>query len=322
MKLSKQERIAAIVVVILLILVAGVFLFIKPNFETIGETRNTLNAKKAEYDSDVARVETKEDLKKKILEAYDVGKNTADMFFPELAAYQADDEFRAFLEQCDANVLVEDLEVTAPDTIGLASNMFIPESVSYALKDYVNQGRNVDPTKTDPGLIRQTMIQKYLGDPQTIGATTVTCKVRAVDTQSLLDFADEVNSYQKEENGKAIRKAVSLSNITFEDLKTANEYDLKVEELINDAEKAAADTFKSKTGKTLTGFEEDNDKKAEEEDGQGSIDEVIYSMECSITFYSIERMQDPTERLNEQDNRGPSTDGTASDTTSGATSAA
>ena len=313
MKLSKQERIAAIVVVVLLILVAGVFLFIKPNFETIGETKNTLNAKKQEYDSDVAKVATKDDLKKKILEAYDTGKNTADMFFPELLAYQADNEFRAFLEQCEANILVEDLEVTAPETIGLSSNMFIPESVSYALKEYVNQGRNTDLTKTDPGLIRQSMIQKYLGDPQTIGATTITCKVRSVDTQSLLDFADAVNNYQKEENGKTIRKAVSLSNITFEDLKLTNEYNLKSDELIDDAEKAAADTFKSKTGKTLTGFDKETEdrKDDEEKDKPGTIDEVIYSMECSITFYSIERMQDPTERLNEQDNRGAATGDTA-----------
>ena len=307
MKLTKQERIAAIVIVILIILVAGVFLFIKPNIETIIETQTNLKAKEQEYNDDVKKVARKDELKDQIIDAYDKGKNMADMFFPELAAYEADNEFRAFLSQCKANVLVEDLQVTEPTTAELATNIFIPTQVQYALKDYVNQGTNTDITKTDPNLVRQAYIQAALGNPQTIGATTVTVTVKATEIEELLKFADEVNNYQMEENGNKTRKAIQLSGVAFEDLITSDEYQTKADKIMAEAEKAAAEVFKSKTGKTLSGSQnktEDANKKEEEE---SDISQVYHMMECSITFYSIERMQDPTEKLNAQDSAAGTT---------------
>lgn len=310
MKLTKQERIAAIVIVILIILVAGVFMFIKPNIETIIATQANLKTKEQEYNDDVKKVARKDELKNQIIDAYDKGKNLADMFFPELAAYEADNEFRAFLSQCKANVLVEDLQVTEPTTAELATNIFIPAQVQYALKDYVNQGTKTDITKTDPNLVRQAYIQAALGNPQTIGATTVTVTVKATEIEELLKFADEVNNYQLDENGNKTRKAMQLSGIAFEDLKTTNEYNSTSEKLLAEAEKAAAEVFKSKTGKTLKGSENNNNNtndtnKKEEEESE--VEEVYHMMECSITFYSIERMQDPTEKLNAQDSAAGTT---------------
>ena len=214
-------------------------MFIKPNIETISSTKATLKAKEKEYNEDVAKVARKEELRKQILDAYDEGKNMADMFFPELASYEADNEFRAFLSQCKSNVLVEDFEVSAPTTAGLSTNIFIPEEVQYDLKNYVNQGTNVDITKIDPNLIRQTTIQLTLGAPQTIGATTVTFTVKATSYEELLKFADEVNNYQKDENGNKIRKAIEISEVRFNDLLTLSEYEEKSAEILDEAEQAA-----------------------------------------------------------------------------------
>ena len=321
MKLSKQERIAAIVVVILLILVAGVFVFIKPNIETISSTKATLKAKEKEYNEDVAKVARKEELRKQILDAYDEGKNMADMFFPELASYEADNEFRAFLSQCKSNVLVEDFEVSAPTTAGLSTNIFIPEEVQYDLKNYVNQGTNVDITKIDPNLIRQTTIQLTLGAPQTIGATTVTFTVKATSYEELLKFADEVNNYQKDENGNKIRKAIEISEVRFNDLLTLSEYEEKSAEILDEAEQAAVAIFKEKTGKELSGSSSNNtnnNANSDEKNNQASLETYFYSMPCTMTFYSIERMQDPTEKLDQQDKAvttGTATTGTANDGT-------
>lgn len=308
MKLSKQERIAAVVVLVLVILVAGVFLFIKPNIETINATKATLSAKETEYNNAVNRVATKDSLRTQILDSYDRGKNLADMFFPELAAYELDNEFRAFLETCKSNVMVEDLTVSAPRTASLSTNVYIPAEVQYALKDYVNQGGG--NTVTDPRLIRQETIRTALGDAQTIGASTVTFTVKSTSQEELLKFADDVNRYQKKENGKDIRKAVELSGVSFSYPIITDEYNQMADNILRQAEAAAARVFREETGANLSGYENvtaptptpDGENAAPgNADEDTSITEYVFSMSCSITFYSIVRMEDPTPTLDEQD---------------------
>lgn len=293
MKLSKQERIAVIVIAILIILVAGVFVFIKPNIETINETQATLDAKNAELDQAKIKAATKDSLKEQILTAYDKGKDTADMFYPEMKSYEVDNEVRAFLEQCETEVLVESISVSQPQTASLSTSIFVPSSVSYALKDYVNQGVTTDITKIDPNLIRQVMIQAALGEAQTIGASNATFIVKAKTKEELLSFADEVNDYVKNENGKDTRKAVSIDTIAFKDEKLTNEYQERAQSgegnnpttpSTSEATPPAADNNNS------NGNNNNNDD-----------DEKFYELSVTMTFYSIERMQDPTDRLNEQD---------------------
>lgn len=319
MKLSKQERIAAIVVIILVILVAGVFLFIKPNIETINETRVTLDDKKAEYEADVERAATKDPLKSQILEAYNNGKNMADMFFPELKSYEADNEMRALLakikENENANVLVEAFTVGAPTTAGLSTSVYIPTQVQYDLKEYVNQGNTAALAQIDPNTVRQALIQLSLGQPQTIGASTVNFTLIAPSIEDLLAFADEVNSYEKEENGKSIRKAIKLSGISFSDEWTNDEYNQLAGELTEEAVDAGNKLFdKNKDnnhGRTANAAADGDAPGGEGGSGDNApptsdevedrLDYHLFKVSCTITFYSIERMQDPTDQLNEQD---------------------
>ncbi len=323
MKLSKQERIAAIVVVVLIIIVAGVFLLIKPRIEKIFETKATLASKESEYNEAINKAEQMEPLKAEILEAYNKGKNMADRFYPELPAYEADKKFQEFLSKTKANVLVEDVKVTEPSTATLSSYVFVPGGVQYALKDYVNQGKD---TALDPRLVRQAALQLILGESQMIGATTVSFTLQAVTLEDLLKFIDEVNDY----NVSGVRKTIELDNVTFEDVMTHSLYAGKALSLLNDAQPEAAKQFLENTGYKVTGFNnEDNNTTttttpttpAEGNGGEGSgdtpqpvvtpngdpdkdgvpLDYYHIKMPCTITFYSIEGMQDPAATLNEQD---------------------
>lgn len=295
MKLSKQERIAVIVIIILIILVVGVFVFIKPNIETINATQATLDGKRTELDEAKTKAATKDGLKEQILAAYDKGKDTADMFFPEMKSYEVDNEVRAFLEQCETDVLVESLTVSQPQTASLSTGVFIPSSVSYALKDYVNQGVNTDITTIDPNLIRQVVIQAALGQAQTIGASTATFTVKVKTKEELLSFADEVNDYVKNENGKDTRKAVAINMISFSDKELTEEYQDRAKgEKTNTStpaarQAAAPDDNNSNTGNDNNSGNNNDDK------------EDFYELSVTMTFYSIERMQDPTDRLEAQD---------------------
>lgn len=303
MRLSKQERIATIVVILLVILGVGIFVFIKPAAEGLGSTQKNLDNKQAEYNADVEKQGKKAALRTDIEKAYSEGEHLADMFFPELTSYEADAALRAFLAQCDANVVVEQLEVAEPDVATLAPYFNVSEEVVYELKTYATQGADPDEDETRR-TERLAALQAALGSAQTIGASTVSFTVSAIDRDELLKFADEVNAYIIKENGEDTRKAIILNGMTFECPEVEKEYKAKIDEINIEAEKAGREALRKETGETAGDEEgEQPGESGDEKDNDVNVSEFIYSVETSITFYSIERMQDPKEQLDRQDGK-------------------
>ncbi len=303
MKLSKQERIATIVILILVILGVGIFVFIKPAFEGLGATQKNLENKQAEYNADVEKAGRKAGLRTQIEEAYSEGEHLADMFFPELASYETDEAMRAFLAQCKANVVVEALEVEEPTTSVLSPYFSISEEVVYELKSYATQGADPDEAEARR-MSRLTELQTALGNAQTIGASTVKFTVSAIDREELLKFADEVNNYIVKENGKDTRKAIMLNGMAFKCPEIEKEYEAKVEEINSEAEKVGKEALERETGKKPDGDKATSsnpDGETSDKEGKVDVNECIYKVETSITFFSIERMQNPKAQLDKQD---------------------
>lgn len=300
MKLSKQERIGILVVAVILILGIGIWMFIVPKIDTVNKSNATFAAKEKELADAKAMELNKEPLKQQIIEAYEKGENLADMFFEELTTYEADMEFRAFLEQCDANVMVESLSIGEPTTITMAPSYYEETEVTYALKTYVTQ----DIEKTEEEIQteeRWNEIRNALGASQTVGAITVDFKVSALSPEDLLAFADEVNAYIKAENGKDTRKAIVLNGYAisyplnesiYEELIEANEQDASDEAFKLLCDKLDLNIVKEPA---QTGVE------VEEEESAPSASEYLYDLSTSVTFYSVERMQDPADQLEAQE---------------------
>ena len=57
MKLSKQERIAVLVIAVVILLGLGIFLFIVPKFEAIGTSSVSLLNKQVELQTDIDRAD-------------------------------------------------------------------------------------------------------------------------------------------------------------------------------------------------------------------------------------------------------------------------
>ena len=303
MKLSKQERIALMVIVAVVIIVLGVFLFIKPQFESLGVTMTNLDSKQQEYDAAVAKQATKADLRTQIEKAYEEGEHMADMFFPELTSYQADAATREFLAQCKSKVLVEQLSVSEPGTATLGIAFPQESEITYDLKTYATQGTE-DAQKIDR-INRQQTILAAAGDPQTIGASTVDFTVSAISQEELLKFCDEVNNYFKDESGSSTRKAIMLSGMSIEYPEVTAEYEKKIEEINKKAETAGRAALKKETGLTVEGTDStstDSSASNENEEKKNAVlSDNLYSVGVTLTFYSIERMQDPTAQLDIQD---------------------
>lgn len=303
MKLSKQERIGAFVIAILVILALGIFLFIKPRFEAISVTTATLEEKQQEYFAAVEKQATKGDLRDQVLDAYTEGENLADMFFPELTTYQADMEFRAFLEQCEAKIVVEDLSVAAPGVSTLSAEFYTESEVTYDLKSYVTQG--ISETEEELAAAnRLTILQNAIGSSQDVGSIDITFTVSAIDPEELIKFCDEVNNYIKAENGGETRKAMMLTGFTFEYPLIDAEYDALIEEIIAEADQLGETALYKNAGvtKPVDANESTAAENPAEEQETLTVTDYTYSVSTTLRIYSIERMQDPTEQLDQQDN--------------------
>ncbi len=300
MKLSKQERIGILVVAIVLILGLGIWMFIVPKIESVNNSNKTLASKEQELANAQSEALLKDSLKDQIMDAYEEGEDYANMFFEEMTTYQADAEFRAFLEQCEANVLVESITIGEPTTATLAPQYFEEEEVTYDLKTYVTQ----DIEKTDEEIAseeRWTELKNALGVSQTVGAITVDFTVNALDPADLLDFADEVNNYFKVENGDSTRKAVKLNGYSLSYPLNESIYEELITEIEAESMDEAIDLLCKHLGVRRHETTETKTEEKTDDESDPSPTEYIYQLSTSVTFYSVERMQDPTEQLKAQE---------------------
>ena len=305
MKLSKQERIGALIIAVVVILAVGIFLFIKPRAEAIGNSKSSLENKNREYTAAVEKANTKDSLKTQVMEAFKDGENLADVFFEEMNAYQADEEFRAFLEQCDANVIVDSLTISKPDVTTLGVEFIEEEEVTYALKSYVTSGK--EPSKEQLAYAqRQQMLKDNLGTTQEVGSITISFDVKAIDQEELLKFCDAVNDYQKKEAGGLTRKAMRLEGFVFSYPLVETEFGEITDEIAAKAEEEGIKQLYKNFNKTppvkenTTGGEGTD----EAENDKLNVSDYLYTVGTSVTFYSVTRMEDPTDQLDAQDGIG------------------
>lgn len=297
MKLSKQERIAALIIIAIVILAVGAFMLVKPKFEEASRTKETLAQRQGELDAAKERQKLKDPLRKDIEKEYEEGEHLADMFFPELASYQADNAFRDFIKQLDFPVVVEEVEVAEPTTDTLSVSFFTPTEVSYALKTYVTQG--VEMTEEESKLAqRNAILQQALSSEQTIGASQISFKASVLSRADYLRLIDAINDYEIESEDGKIRKAICIDTAEF-DYDDVNQFydfmaDLSTEEIAREGR-----AILRELGISI----KDETPNAQEPNMDGIKLYYIHNITGSIVFYSIERMQDPQAQLNAQDGK-------------------
>ena len=324
MRLSKQERIGVLIIAVIIIILVGVFLFIVPRFEAIGVSNTDLVNVQTELKAAVDKANTKEDLKNQVLSAYANGSDTANMFFEELEPYQADQEFNRFIASCkDAgiNIVVDELSVSQKGVSTLSVAFTTETEVNYDLKTYVTQG--VEPSEEAlAAQARRETLQAALSSAQNVGSITVTFSASALDLDTLIDFADAVNSYYKNEdsgessiffekpdsNSHFIRKAVALSGLTVNYNEIRDKYEAMVNDMVEEInDRATSELYKNtgytpRAGTTTTTTDTENtNTNQNQEEAVPSLEDNIYTLSATVTFYSVERMQDPTDQLAAQD---------------------
>lgn len=320
MKLSKQERIGLMIIMAVVIIALGGFLMFKPKLEEMNRNKQTMETKQKEFDEKKAKADTKGPLRTQIEAAYEQGANTADMFFSEMDGYQVDDMFREFLEKRkytkpDANkpeeqavVLVEELKIGELDTETLSPLFTSPRPITYPLKQFATQGGVTLSEKEQAEQLRKAALQVALGGDQTIGATPITFTAKSLSNDELIKFADEINNFVREENGKAIRKAMKSQSIELKYGEVTRTYTEMAEEILKEAEAAGKTAFEndfhvSLSGNNVTGSNllTPNPDNANNNNNKIDISDYVCSWENTLVLYSVERMQNPKPILDAQD---------------------
>lgn len=326
MRLSKQERMAVLIIAVIIILGLGIFLFIVPQFQNIGTSNAQLVAKQQELTAAEEKAATRVQLGQDVYAAYEDGQNIADMFFEEMKPYQADNEIREFIQFCKDKgvaISVDSLSIGAPGVSELGVSFNEESEIVYDLKTFARgDSDNGELTEEQQ---RTAILQEALSNVQSVGSIDVTFSVSTLTQDDMLKFFDCVNDYQKSDG---VRKAISVSSgITID----YNDVQEKYDEIINNIapdirydalrELAAESNVKIPTKqeiKEALGIEEANNNQQNTDGGEdnapaannnkddvvGEIQEdYVYSAEVTLTMYSLERMQDPTDKLAEQDQR-------------------
>ncbi len=300
MRFSKQERIAVLIILAVIILALGGFLIIKPAIEDYLATSKTVVSKQTELDGLNTRRATKGPLRQQIEEAYKEGEHLADMFFPEFESYEADDAFREFLKQVKTNVVVEQVTVGKPDVETLGATFYTPEDVEYALKTYATTG--VEPTEEEAArAARLQALQEALSESQTIGASKVDFTVTAKTRDDIMKFADEVNDYIVKEEGGDTRKAIMISGMEFTYDEVNEKYDELIAENKKDMDAAGKQALAAEIGGNPPEVPPEEPDTEENPNGEAVLSEYLFTYEGTLTFFSIERMQDPKNQLDQQD---------------------
>ena len=151
LSLSKNEQIVVCVLIFIVIAVAGVFLFILPEYNKIGPNRATLAEKRAEVEqlSEEFSLEKFTAIEQSIIRAYEDGRDASNAFYEtEFVHFEADRLIQGILR--DMNLITDNIEVSALTTHGLTASIFRTTDIVYDIKSKAIIGAAVVEDSTAP----------------------------------------------------------------------------------------------------------------------------------------------------------------------------
>lgn len=134
MKLSSKEMIILAVFLSIAIIVAGLFLFILPEYEKIEPNKNSLQAEKDALDQIYASLAREGTIDQEIDDAIEKANTISLSFYDEMTTYEADVLVREILEA--TNMSTNGLSLNDYTTETLTVTDYVKTIVTYPLKEY------------------------------------------------------------------------------------------------------------------------------------------------------------------------------------------
>ncbi|MCI1268917.1 MAG: hypothetical protein LKG21_03340 [Ruminococcus sp.] len=253
MKLNYRDRIIAMVLIAIVILIGGFFGLIRPKSKDITESQAARTQKQEEWDALDQKIKQNPILEKAIMNTYeDSQKLVADFPAEQDFAYQLDQYMQPIMDKC--NLQVSDMEAGDSNTTTLNYYFVTPKVLDSALIDAADiNGKKAEAAnaKTDQNTVlsertAETVISRQYG---------VTVKGTK---QNLWKFLDEM---------KNLNKAIVIESVSINDYKFNTPDEAKLE-------------FDKATGLPTNA-------------DPTIVDEGYSSITLVIDFYSVSAMEKP-----------------------------
>lgn len=208
MKLSYRDKVIFICAIVVIILIAGFFLFIKPKYQETAQAKSQLQSTQTEEQRIKDKIDTLPTIVSQLKDVAKEIEKTQDVFLTEQDPYLNEQMIYEILKN-------KKVEVTAMDTsYVLASNfneyMVYPEHVvAYDMK------MKADIYEELPQEVRDAYneVPLYSGENIVLGITTMTINYKDdYDLETLFDFVDEIAKDERTMTILTVSSEDSLAN--------------------------------------------------------------------------------------------------------------
>lgn len=203
MKLSYRDKVIFVCVIVVLILVAGVFLFIKPKFEEMNYAKTALEAKQVEKDDLEAKINTFPQLVETLKATAENVEEIQSCFLTEQDPYLNEQFIHEILDK--NNVEVVGMETAY--TIAGKLNEYVVIPANVAAFDLLVSGDLYNELPQEVYDFYNGSVKRS-GNSITIGVTEMAISYKDdVELTKILKFVDEIADYGKTMNIVSVEKS-------------------------------------------------------------------------------------------------------------------
>lgn len=238
MKLSYRDKVIFVCAIVLIILVAGVFLFIKPKFEDMNYAKSALEAKQAEQEELQAKIDTFPQLVETLKATAGDVEELQSYFLTEQDPYLNEQFIHEILDKNNIEVLGMETAYTIAGS--LDEYIVVPSNVT-AFDLMVSGDLYNELPQEVYDVYNDTVVEK--GESIIIGVTDMTVNYKdTFELSKVLKFVDDIADYGKTMNVVELTKAEeSFGNIEPETngslaLRLYSIYPLNVEKVMEEAD--------------------------------------------------------------------------------------
>lgn len=185
MKLSYRDKIILTVAVIVITLVLGIFLIIKPAITTFNANQATLTAKQQEMADIDAKIAAAQNIDQKITDAYKEGVKLADFFLPQMNTYETDQFLLPYVSA--NNITINSLSLSEPEAVPMENYMYELKKPQYPLLEASDLNGELD---------YNTIVGEAEEYQNVVKITAVLdCKIK--DMEALYGLLDDIDNLSK-----------------------------------------------------------------------------------------------------------------------------
>jgi|GEM_PF-880605 len=217
MKFGYRDRIILLVACVIIIFGIGIFVFIKPKYETLKADKTRHETLSNEWDTQLLKFEAIPQRQQKIEKDYKTAGDVAENFTDEMNAVELDqflqEQFMNTEDHVDeegkADVrLISGLSVSDESTSSMSYYYYTPSIVTYALYEYADLDGSLAEAAAEKR--KEADVLSARGS-QVVGAGTSTFTV-VINREDTMKFLDDVHAYAVEHSD-----AMLVRSVRFED---------------------------------------------------------------------------------------------------------